>query len=330
MSSSPAEQKSILKVREIDLSDNSPSVGVASSSVSKSLPKSTHQRHGYRRMDSQGSVHFSPDLETASESISFSTVPLIVEDESSDPANMSQGLGISRMPTSGSRKSPSPPSSTNEFYSPTIGSRSLMTSPATSQNPLLASPTWTENNTYGGGGGGGFGSDGPYLGPDQRHTRNESLDEQDISRGKISAFTESLDMAFDTPNISRLNSIREPAVHDEKHIGCGCAANNDIHSHVRSWTSVSVLCLCIYSTIFSGIWFLVAVLRPRYGERIKSNGSITPTTASILFALFAKTIELSFVTIFVNFLGQVLSRRSLVRSSDGVTVAELTMRTWVC
>lgn len=320
MTASPAERKSILKSRDIDLSDTT--TAVASSSVSTSPPKLTHQRHGYRRMDSQGSVQFSPNLENVQETTPYSTIPLIVEGESSESANMSEGLGISRMPTSGSRKSPSPPSPSSGFYSPPIGPASMMTSPATSTNRLLASPTWTEHNTYGGG--------GDFLDVDQGQRRNnESLDEQDISRGRISAFTESLDQAFDTPNISRLSSIHEDHDHNEKHIGCGCAANNDIHSHVRSWTSVSVLCLCIYSTIFSGIWFFIAVLRPRYGEHIKTNGSLTPSTASILFAGFAKTIELSFVTIFVNFLGQVLSRRSLVRNSDGVTVAELTMRTWV-
>ncbi|APA07965.1 hypothetical protein sscle_03g027350 [Sclerotinia sclerotiorum 1980 UF-70] len=319
MSPSPAEPKGILKASEIDLSDTT--TAVSSSSLSQNIPKLSHQRHGYRRMDSQGSVRFSPNIESAPEDTPYSTIPLIVEGDSNNSANMSQGLGISRVSTSASRKSPSPPSPSSGFYSPPIGSGSLMASPATSQNRLLPSPSWSENNTYGEGGG--------YSGQDQRHTRNESLNEEDISKGKISAFTESLDMAFDGPNISRLNSIRGTTVHDEKHIGCGCAANNDIHSRVRSWTSVSVLCLCIYSTIFSGIWFFIAVLRPRYGERIKTNGSLPPTTASILFAGFAKTIELSFVTIFVSFLGQVLSRRSLIRNSDGVTVAELTMRNWV-
>ncbi|KAI9646576.1 hypothetical protein NHQ30_004571 [Ciborinia camelliae] len=318
MSGNIAERKSVLKATEIDLSDTNTPPAIASFSISQGPPKLTHQRHGYRRMDSQGSVQFSPYLDMAPESTAYSTISSMAESDHSESANMSRGLGISRMPTTGSRKSPSPPSLSSRFNSPAIGSGSLMNSPATSQNPLLASPNWTEDNTYGGG----------YLGFDQRHVRNESLDEEDISKGKISAFTESLDMAFEGPNLSRLGSIRETD-HDEKHIGCGCAANNDIHSNVRSWTSVTVLCLCIYSTIFSGIWFFIAVLRPRYGEHIKTNGSLPPTTASILFAAFSKTIELSFVTIFVNFLGQVLSRRSLVRASNGVTVAELTMRTWV-
>lgn len=71
------------------------------------------------------------------------------------------------------------------------------------------------------------------------------------------------------------------------------------------------------------------MVQPRYGRGIHSGGSFTPSTASTLFALIAKTIELSFVTVFVTFLGQVLSRRSLMKASRGVTIAELTMRTWV-
>lgn len=87
--------------------------------------------------------------------------------------------------------------------------------------------------------------------------------------------------------------------------------------------------LSVYSTIFSGIWLMLAIAQPRYGRTIHSGGSLTPSTASTLFALFAKTIELSFVTVFVTFLGQVLSRRSIVKASRGVTIPELTMRTWV-
>jgi hypothetical protein len=112
------------------------------------------------------------------------------------------------------------------------------------------------------------------------------------------------------------------------HDHSGCTSTQDIHSRGTSWLSVSVLILCIYSTIFSGIWFFIGVIRPRF-RIIRTGGPLNPSTASIIFAIFAKTIELSFVTIFVTFLGQVLSRRSLVKTSSGVTVAELTMRTWV-
>lgn len=109
----------------------------------------------------------------------------------------------------------------------------------------------------------------------------------------------------------------------------GCPATRDIHSSRASWISISALMLSIYSTVFSGIWLILAIVQPRYGHAIHSRGSFTPSTASTLFALFAKTIELSFVTVFVTFLGQVLSRRSIIKASRGVTIPELTMRTWV-
>jgi hypothetical protein len=108
-----------------------------------------------------------------------------------------------------------------------------------------------------------------------------------------------------------------------------CPSKADIHSSRASWLSISILILSIYSTIFSGIWLMLAIVSPRYGRMIHSGGTLSPSTASTLFALFAKTIELSFVTVFVTFLGQVLTRRSINKISRGVTIAELNMRTWV-
>lgn len=60
-----------------------------------------------------------------------------------------------------------------------------------------------------------------------------------------------------------------------------------------------------------------------------TGGQLNISSARIIFALFAKTIELSFVTVFVTFLGQVLSRRSLMKVERGVTISEMTMRSWV-
>ena len=103
-----------------------------------------------------------------------------------------------------------------------------------------------------------------------------------------------------------------------------------MYLHRSSWISITILILSIYSTIFSGIYLVIALYRPRYGRHIYSNGSLTPSTASLLSALFAKTIEMSFVTVFVAFLGQVLSRRSVARfAPKGVTIAEMSMRTWI-
>lgn len=121
----------------------------------------------------------------------------------------------------------------------------------------------------------------------------------------------------------------EPFAERSQHVGAGCPAHHDIHSRRWSWLSISIVTLSIYSTIWSGIWLMLAIAQPRYGRLIHSGGKLSPSTASIIFALLAKTIELSFVTVFITFLGQVLSRRSLIKSSRGVTIAEMTMRTWV-
>lgn len=95
-----------------------------------------------------------------------------------------------------------------------------------------------------------------------------------------------------------------------------------------SWLAISMMILSIYSTVFSGIWLMIAIRRPRYGHTITTAGRLSPNTASLLCAAFAKSIELSFVTVFVAFLGQLLSTRALVKKK-GVTIAEMSMRSWV-
>ena len=97
----------------------------------------------------------------------------------------------------------------------------------------------------------------------------------------------------------------------------------------RSWLYIAIMMLATYSTIFSGLWLYVACAKPRYGRQITSKGGLSYSTASTLFAAFAKTIELSYVAVFVAFLGQVLSRRALVRKSKGITIAEMSMRLWI-
>lgn len=102
--------------------------------------------------------------------------------------------------------------------------------------------------------------------------------------------------------------------------------------HVRiqrlSWTSVWLIILALYSTIMSAIWLLVAIIQPRWGNTISTNGPIPLATANLLTAIFAKTIEMSFVTLAMAFVGQVLTRRAIA-SHEGMTMAEVTMRTWI-
>ncbi|KAI5205751.1 hypothetical protein E4T39_02778 [Aureobasidium subglaciale] len=79
----------------------------------------------------------------------------------------------------------------------------------------------------------------------------------------------------------------------------------------------------------SGIFLGLALRGPRYNW-IRKGGSMTPYLADLLTAFFAKTIELSFATVFASFLGQVLSRRAFMKHQGrGITLAEMDMRTWV-
>lgn len=71
-----------------------------------------------------------------------------------------------------------------------------------------------------------------------------------------------------------------------------------------NWLAVVLMILSIYSTVFSGIYVAIAFKGPRY-LFIRTKGVISPSSASLLTAVVAKTIELSFVTVFVAFLGQV-------------------------
>lgn len=215
-----------------------------------------------------------------------------------------------------------------------VGSRNSSTNPFLPHQPPPNTP--------------GLGTPGSSSGPFQdRYNQSVSgtprSTEEDILRGKkIYSETSSPEVPFvtvDEVTRGRPMSMTNNENSDNDNFkpfperfpppDAGCPAKHDIHAHRGSWLSISILALSIYSTIFSGIWLVLALAQPRFGRAIHSGGKITPSTASIIFALFAKTIELSFVTVFITFLGQVLSRRSLIKSSRGVTIAEMTMRTWV-
>ncbi|KAI0908597.1 hypothetical protein F4823DRAFT_486009 [Ustulina deusta] len=120
-----------------------------------------------------------------------------------------------------------------------------------------------------------------------------------------------------------------PPHHAKSHLECH--SRQDVYIQRWSWLYATLIALSLYSTVFSGIWLVASICQPSYGRSISTgNGwQITPSTATLLATLGAKTIELSFVTVFVAVLGQVLTRRAFSRLSQGVTLAEMTMRNWV-
>lgn len=110
-----------------------------------------------------------------------------------------------------------------------------------------------------------------------------------------------------------------------------CPTRGDILVNSWSWLTISILLLALYSTVFSGIFLGIAIARPRWGKRIGTNGHMSFSTATLLSALFSKTIELSFVTVFVACLGQILSRKAFRNTAwnGGISIAEMNMRTWI-
>ena len=98
--------------------------------------------------------------------------------------------------------------------------------------------------------------------------------------------------------------------------------------HFGRETTLLVL-LATYSTIFSGLWLAVALAKPHYGNVVMLDGPISPTLASILAAAIAKTIELSFVAVFIGFIGQYLSKKALQDEGGGMSIADMQLRTLV-
>ncbi|PLN79784.1 hypothetical protein BDW42DRAFT_186498 [Aspergillus taichungensis] len=111
--------------------------------------------------------------------------------------------------------------------------------------------------------------------------------------------------------------------------GIKCPARGHLVKSRWSWLPVSIILLAVYATLASGLYLVVALVRPQYGDRIGSQRGLAPATATLLSAMIAKSIELSYVTVCVAFVGQVLSRRALLRRSRGITIPEMNLRTWI-
>lgn len=136
--------------------------------------------------------------------------------------------------------------------------------------------------------------------------------------------------ASDTQRLRGAPSIRSAFDNNGFHPGHECQTRRDFYRSRFSWLNAMLILICVVSTVLSGIFLGLALKGPRYGRYISTSegAKMRPSTAIILTSILAKVIELSFVTGFVAFLGQVLSRRAFSRSG-GVTLSELSMWRWV-
>lgn len=124
---------------------------------------------------------------------------------------------------------------------------------------------------------------------------------------------------------SGLLSIRSRYDNFEPHHHCQ-STRSVKRPRFSNWVPVTILILAVFSSIFSGIFWGIALR----GSSLPPRGSIKPPMAAFLTSLFAKLIELSFVTVVVAFVGQALARRAFkLENARGVTLAEMSMRTWI-
>ncbi|KAG6166201.1 hypothetical protein E4U11_008359 [Claviceps purpurea] len=111
-----------------------------------------------------------------------------------------------------------------------------------------------------------------------------------------------------------------------------CTSRKDVKISRSSLLVKVILFLSVYSTAMSFTWFVVSWVQPPWSHVwISTQGAwLQPDTATGLTALLSKTIELSFVTVFITLLGQFITRKSFQKKNrGGMTLAEITMRNWI-
>lgn len=195
-----------------------------------------------------------------------------------------------------------------------------------SSNPLISPPLWGTGN---------LSDTNTAYDPTARYG------DSDTGRAKRSASSLNIE-SFNQYNYSdteplnnrksyAANSIRstKSAYLDNDFEPQACPTDLPFYSGRWDWLALTVMILALFSTVFSGMFMGIAIRAPRWGKQVRTGGSLSPSSADVLTQVFAKLIELSFVTAFVTFLGQVLSRRAMSLSSRGVTLAEITMRNWI-
>lgn len=145
-------------------------------------------------------------------------------------------------------------------------------------------------------------------------TEGESIPRRDPKRDSIDS------EGTTTPHTHKTPTSPSPHVR--------CANRGTVLQKRFSWVPMTILALAIYSTVFSCIYLVIALRKPRWGS-VSGDGPLVPSSADLLSSFFAKTIELSYVTVCVAFLGQVLSRRALMADSRGISISDMNMRAWI-
>jgi hypothetical protein len=254
-----------------------------------------HGSHGFRRPDDRGlGIGVSIATTQTARRVSIQSIPPRV-------------VGFSpRSPTIKSPASPSPPGSSNPFAD------SFPRDSSAGNTPDLARERFSPRDHVG----------------TFEDFRRDVLKNARQSSTSINDYQQYIDES-DTQRLRGPPSIKSAYANDF-HPTHECPTTRDFYQSRFTWLNMSIIIICIFSCVFSGIFLGLAIREPFWGKRITSHGPLTPANAILLTTVFAKLIEISFVTSFVAFLGQVLSRRAFMKHNGrGVTLSELSMWRWI-
>jgi hypothetical protein len=158
----------------------------------------------------------------------------------------------------------------------------------------------------------------------ERIQYNDSQDKRREAISHIPSMSRDIDSNTPIDPVSSLKSEFRP--------GKDCPTRRDFLTSRFTWLNGAIVLICSVSTALSALFIVLASKGQRYGDYIGNSpkASLSISAAILWTSVVAKTIEISFVTGFVAFLGQVLTRKAFDTSSDrGVTLSELTMWRWV-
>lgn len=174
----------------------------------------------------------------------------------------------------------------------------------------------------------------PFTGRMSGSTKfDESFDDLDISYGASKTMKKDSRISLQStlpPSVyarsdAGLLSVRSRYDDFEPHHHCQSTRGVKL-SRFGSWIPVTIIFLAVFSSVFSGIFLGIAL----HESKLEPRGWLKPPRAALLTTVFAKLIELSFVTVVVAFVGQALARRAFkLENARGVTLAEMSMRSWI-
>ncbi|EGX90325.1 hypothetical protein CCM_06743 [Cordyceps militaris CM01] len=108
-----------------------------------------------------------------------------------------------------------------------------------------------------------------------------------------------------------------------------CSSRKDVEKRRFSAPVIAAFIFSLLSTGLSVLWLYLSIKQPRYGQHVSSDGKLSPSTATLLAAFLSKTIELTFAASYITVLGQTLTRRAISQRSGGMTLTDMSMRSWV-